>query len=213
MLQLCYSPGTASMIPHLLLREMGLPFELRLFDTEQQAHRSAEYLRLNPNGQIPTLIDDDLVIYETAAICLHLADQHPAAGMAPALGSVERAHFYKWLMWLNNTLQTTLIVYFYPDRWADDEAAIAQVQQHAETKVGTLLDLLDAELARHGGEWLQGDRYSVLDAYTFVLCRWTRRFARPARDLPHLGPYLRRILARPATQQMLAGEGLPEPWI
>jgi glutathione S-transferase len=71
-----------------------------------------------------------------------------------------------------------------PERWGD-EAAAAQVKAHAETKIGTLLDQLDAEFARHGGPWLLGESFSICDPYAFVLCRWTRGFGRPARDLPH----------------------------
>ncbi len=62
-------------------------------------------------------VDADLVLYETAAICLHLCDTHLEAALAPEPGTADRAHFYKWMVWLTNTLQATLIVYFYPERW------------------------------------------------------------------------------------------------
>jgi glutathione S-transferase len=58
-----------------------------------------------------------------------------------------------------------------------------------------------------------GDRFSALDPYTFMLCRWTRGMTRPARTLPHIGPYLQRMLSRPATQAVLAAEELPAPWV
>ena len=116
-------------------------------------------------------------------------------------------------MWLTNTLQATLIVYFYPERWADEPVAAAQVKAHAEAKIGGLLDQLDAELARHGGPWLLGANFSALDPYALMLCRWTRGLARPARDLPNLGPYLQRVLARPATQRALAREKLGTPLV
>ncbi|HEY4069849.1 MAG TPA: glutathione S-transferase C-terminal domain-containing protein, partial [Burkholderiaceae bacterium] len=154
-----------------------------------------------------------LVLYETAAICLHLADTHPGAGLAPALGTPQRARLYKWLMWLTNTLQATLIVYFYPERWADSADAVAQVKAGAERKVGALLDQLDAELASHPGPWFMGASYSLLDAYVLTLCRWTRGFERPARGLPALGPYLQRVLARPAAQRTFAREGLQPPFV
>jgi glutathione S-transferase len=213
MLQLHYFPSNASMAPHILLEELGVPFTLKRVDRAANAHKSPEYLKLNPNGQIPVLEDGDLVLYETAAICLHLADTHPAAGLAPAVGSAARAHFYKWLAWLSNTVQPALMLYFYPERWADDERAAAQVKAHAEAAVGGLLDQLDAELARHGRPWLLGDHYSALDPYAMMLCRWTRGFARPARSLPQLGPYLQRVLARPAVQRAIATEALPQPWV
>ncbi len=216
MLQLHYYPSTASMAPHIVLQELGVPFELVLVDRTADAHKAPEYLRLNPNGLIPVLTDGDLVLYESAAICLYLCDRHPQAKLAPAVGTAERAHFYKWLMWLTNTLQTTLITYFYPERLVNpgNAAGAAEVKAQAERKVGELLDQLDAELARHGGPWLLGQNYSALDPYALMLCRWTRGYAsNPARVRPHLGPYLQAMLARPAVQRVFTAEKLPQPWV
>ena len=218
MLQLHYFPGNASLIPHIVLEELGVPFELKYVDRAVAAHKSADYLALNPNGLIPVLVDASvagqahpLVLYETAAVCMHLADMHPAAGLLPPLASAHRALAYKWLAWLTNTLQAALIVYFYPERWADDASAIAQVKAHAETKIDAMLDQLDAEFARHQGHWLLGEGYSLADPYAFVLCRWTRGLHRPARDLPHLKPWLDRMQERPAVQRAFATEKLPPP--
>ena len=216
MIQLHYFPGNASLIPHILLEELGLPFELLYVDRAKSAQKSPAYLKLNPNGLIPVLVDGDLVLYETAAVCLHLCDTHPAANLAPAIGSAERAHFYKWLAWLTNTLQAALIIYFYPERWmnAGNAAGAGELKAQAEAKIGAMLDQLDAQLGSHaarGKDWFLGERYSALDPYAFVLCRWTRGFARPARGLPQLGPYLQRMLARPAVQKALATEKLPPP--
>ena len=212
-LQLHYFPGNASLAPHLLLEELGVPFGLKLVDRTRDEHKSPEYLALNPNGQIPVLVHGDLVLYEAAAICLHLCDTHPAAGLAPPLGSAERAHFYKWLMWLTNTLQATLMAWHYPDRRADSADAVTQVKARAEQAIGGMLDQLDAELARHGGPWLLGASFTALDPYALMLGRWTRAVARPARSLPQLGPYLRRALARPAAQRVFEREGIGEPRI
>ena len=215
-----YYPGNASLIVHIVLEEIGAPFALEFVDRAQVAHKSKAYLALNPNGLIPVFVDDSpagggapLVLYETAAICMHLADVHPEAAMLPPLATPERANAYKWIAWLSNALQPALIVYSYPERWADDAAGAAVVRAKAEAKIGTLLDQLDAELARHGQPWLLGERYSVADAYAFVLCRWTRGFARPARSLPHLRPWLERMLARPAVQRAFATEQLAPPLV
>jgi glutathione S-transferase len=155
MLHLHYYPSTASMVPHILLEELAVPYQRVLVDRAVNAHKAPAYLKLNPNGLIPVLTQDDaggakLVLYETAAIVLHLCDTHPDAGLAPPLGSVDRAHFYKWLMWLTNTLQATLIVYFYPERWVaqGNAAGAAEVKAAAEAKIAGLLDQLDAELAK-----------------------------------------------------------------
>ncbi|MEO7128553.1 MAG: glutathione S-transferase [Rhodoferax sp.] len=215
MLQLHYYPSTASMAPHIVLEEIGVPFELVLVDRTHGVHKTQQYLQLNPNGLIPSLTQGDLVLYESAAICLHLCDSFPQAELAPAVGTAPRAHFYKWLVWLTNTLQATLIVYFYPERWVNSSniEGVAQVQAHAESRVRVLLGILDRELARHGGPWVLADRYTALDPYAMMLCRWTRNFNRPAREYPSLGPYLQRVLERPAVQRAFATEQLAPPWV
>lgn len=215
MLRLYFAPGNASLAPHLLLRELGQPFELVPVDRDRGAHRSPDYLRLNPNGLIPVLVDGELVLYETGAILLHLADRHPAAGLLPPLGSAARAQAYKWLCWLGTGLQPTMGRWFYPERQlpAQFPEAIAAIKTLAEERAGELLDILDAEFARHGGPWLLGEQYSAVDPLAFMMCRWTRGLQRPARSLPHLGPYVQRMLARPAVQGLWAAEGLQAPYV
>jgi glutathione S-transferase len=198
-----------------VLEEIGAPFELVLVDRKNDAHKSPEYLALNPNGVIPVLVDGGVVLYEAAAICLYLADRHPQASLAPPISTPARAHCYKWLVWCTNTLQAMLMHYFYPERMVDDgdQAAAAQVKRRAEARIGPMLDQLDAQLASHEGEWLLAEGYSVVDPFAFMLCRWTRGFTRPARSLPHLGPYLAVMLARPAVQRVFATEKLPPPFV
>lgn len=212
-LTLHYFPGNASMTPHLLLRELGVPFELQLVDRAQAAHKSPAYLKLNPNGLIPVLQDGDLVLYETAAIVLYLVDKFPQAGLAPAFGSAERAEFVKWLVWLSSSLQAMMAHYFYSDRMVapGNAAGAAEVRAQAEAKIAGMIDQLETRLADR--PWMMGERFSALDPYTFMLCRWTRGMTRPARTLPHLGPWLQTMLARRAVREVIDVEGLPPPLI
>jgi glutathione S-transferase len=215
MIQLYYSPGSANLVPHILLEEIGAPFELVLVDRANAAHKQPDYLKLNPNGQIPVLVDGDFVLYETAAIALYLADRFPEKHLAPPLGTRERAHYTQWMVWCTNTLQAMMMHFFYPERMVDDgdAAAAAQVKRRAEARAGGMLDVLDRQLASHGGEFVLGDRFSAVDPYALMLGRWTRSFARPARSLPRLGPYLQRMLARPAVQRAFASEKLSAPLV
>jgi glutathione S-transferase len=212
--QLHYYPSTAAMIPHIVLEELAIPYERVLVDRTRNAHKAAAYLKLNPNGLMPVLTEDDLVLYETAAIVLHLCDTHPGARLAPELGTPQRAHFYKWLMWLANTLQPALSLYFYPERWVDEgNAELAQqVKAQAQARAGGMLDQLDALVAANGGPWLMGEAFCALDPYVFTLCRWTRNFSHgKARDRANLGPYLQRVSERPAVQRVFAAEHISAP--
>jgi glutathione S-transferase len=78
MIKLHYSPSSAAMAPHILLQEMGVPFEKVLVDTSAPARIAPRRIASSTRtGSIPTLVDGDLVLYESAAICLHLCDTHP----------------------------------------------------------------------------------------------------------------------------------------
>ena len=209
MLQLHYHPSDASLMPHIFLEELGVPFELKLVDRARNAQKSPEYLQLNPNGLIPVLVDGDLVVYETPAILLHLADTHPQAGLMPALGTPERAHGYKWLTWLSNTLQATLVQLFYAERYVPAEG-VAAFRARTEARIAPLLDQLEAQLQNSGGPWLLGAQYSAADCMAFVLCCWTRNLQRPANSLPAIAAYLARMRQRPAVQRAVATEQLPE---
>ena len=214
-IRLHYYPSTAAMIPHIVLEELGVPYERVFVDRARGQHKDAAFLALNPNGRIPVLTDGELVLYEAAAIVLHLCDTHPQAQLAPAPGTAQRAQFYMWLMWCTNTLQATLMAYFYPERWVreGDAQAASQVRQQAQSQVDGLVDQLEALLASHGGPWILGQEYGALDAYVFTLCRWTRNFqGRKARDLPRLGAYLQRMAQRPAVQRVFAAEGISAPF-
>ncbi len=219
MIKLHYSPTDASMTPHIILEALGLPFELVLVDRSINAQKSAQYLALNPNGTIPTLQHGELVLFETAAIACYLAELQPEAGLIPPANTPERGAFYTWMFWLANTFHAALMPYFYPERWLDagNDAGAAQVKMHAQQRIKPLLQILDDALAQGGRDYLLGEHLSVADVYAFMLCRWTRNFAgdacAPARDWPHIRPYLERILALPAVQRVYATERIEAPFI
>jgi glutathione S-transferase len=209
MLQLHYHPSDASLMPHIFLEELGVPFELKLVDRARNAQKSPEYLKLNPNGLIPVLVGGDLVLYETPAILLHLADTHPQAALVPALGTADRAHCYKWLVWLSNTLQATLVQYFYAERYVPAEG-LADFRARTEARIAPMLDQLEAQLQSSSGLWLLGAQYSAADCMAFLLWCWTRILQCPANSLPALGAYLARMRQRTAVQRAAATEQLPE---
>ena len=163
MYQLHYFPANANAAPHMVLEEIGIKYDLVLVDRAKNAQKSREYLKINPNGRIPTLVDGDLVMSEAAAIVLHLIDQHADAGLAPQIGTPERAKFYQWLTFMTNSLQEELMIWQYPDRLAGSDAAAADVvKRGAEARAGKFLDVIEDHLRTNGPLFL-GDRLSALD--------------------------------------------------
>ena len=116
MYTLYWSPGTASLCVHWMLIELGEPHELVQVDIEAGEHRKPEYLKLNPSGVVPTLVVDGVPLGEAAALCMILAERHPQAGFAPAIGHEQRAAYQSWMFFLSNTLQIAYHNWFYPDQ-------------------------------------------------------------------------------------------------
>lgn len=208
MYTLYYSPGTASMAVHQTLLEIGAPHELREVDLDAKAQKSPDYLRLNPNGTVPTLIVDGAAVYECAALLLLLAERHPDARLAPAPGTPPRATFLQWMLHLANTLQPAFRQWFYPQDFAPAEQA-AQSKEYARRRIEAVWDRLETHLAAHG-PCLLGDTFSVADLYATMLMRWSRNMPKPATQWPHLAALADRVKARPSWKRLYEIEGLTE---
>lgn len=194
------------MAPHFILEELGVNFELCLVDRKTNGQKSAEYLALSPAGRIPTLIDQEQPIFESPAICMHLAESHIEAELIPEVGSPKRALFLQWMMYLTNTVQAELMVYFYPQKHtlsADSAEAITQAQ---EARITDMLELLDHELADK--TYLLGDNLSACDFFLFMLAIWADEFEKPPLAFPHLSRYLKSLAKRGSIQRVCKKEGL-----
>ena len=192
------------MAPHATLAEIGVPYELVRVERDADGRGSEEYLALNPWGKIPTLEDGDVVLTESAAICLHLAERFPDARLAPPPGTRERSELYRWLLWLSNTVQMTQMRHFYPHRYGSEG-----VKEAADAELAGHYDLLDTHLA--GREWLVGGERTVADLYLFMLTRWGRFLEPPAWERPNLRAHWLRTLALPGVSRMLEEQGLELP--
>ena len=208
MYQLHYFPANANAAPHMLLEELGAKYELVIVERGTNAQKSASYLKINPNGRIPTLVDNGLAITEAAAIVLHLVDQHEDAGLAPKVGTPERAKFYQWLTFLTNSLQEELMIWQYPSRLAGDNAAAVEIVKNgAEARASDYLDVIEAHLKENGPLFL-GETLSAVDFYLVMLARWARPMRNPPRARPHIAKLLDKVTALPSVRRAYAGEGI-----
>ena len=208
MLSLYYSPGAASFVVHWLLIELELPHELRLLDFQSREQKSPEYLRLNPGGVVPTLLIDGEPLTECAALAMHLADLVPAAGLAPAVGSIERARYYQWIAYCANTLQPAFRAWWYPDEPAGP-GNVEVARAAAQSRIEACFDRINTHLAGQG-PYLLGDTISAADFYLTMLMRWSRNMPRPALDWPQLRALADHMRARPSFRALYAAEGLEE---
>jgi glutathione S-transferase len=210
MYQLHYFPANANAAPHMVLEELGQKYNLVLVDRANEAQKSMEYLKINPNGRIPTLVDDGLVLFEAAAIVLYLVDQHPDAGLAPKFGTPDRAKFYQWLTFLTNSLQEELMIWQYPDRLSGtDAAATSVVRQGAEARASAYLDVIEQHLKANGPLFL-GNQLSAADFYLVMLARWARPMANPPRSRPNIARLLDKVTALPSVRRAYEREGITD---
>jgi glutathione S-transferase len=205
---LYYSPGTASMAVHQALLEIGAPHELRKLDLDSNQQKNAEYLRLNPNGTVPTLVVDGKPVYECAALLLLLAERHPEAGLAPAIGGPERAAYLQWMLHLANTLQPAFRQWFHARDFAPAEHE-HESKEFARRRIESVWDRLDAHLATDG-PYLLGNRFGIVDLYATMLMRWSRNMPRTAVEWPALADLAQRVKARPSWKRLYDIEGLSE---
>ncbi|HVC16920.1 MAG TPA: glutathione S-transferase N-terminal domain-containing protein [Rhodanobacter sp.] len=207
MYTLYYSPGAASMLAHLTLLEIGAPHTLERVDLEAGQQRSAAYLALNPNGVVPTLLVDGVPHGEAAALTLLLAERHADAALAPPPGSVQRAEYLQWMLYLANSLQPAYRSWFYPDQHVADGAA--SVKEAARIGIEACWSRINTHLATRG-PYMLGTTFSVVDLYALMLMRWSRNMPRPAVSWPHVAELAARLKARPSWKQLCDAEGLTE---
>ena len=205
---LYYAPGAASLLVHWLLIELDVPHALHLVDTAAKAQKSPEYLALNPNGVVPTLVLDGQPQYEAAALAMLLAERNPDALLAPLPDDSRRADYLQWMFNLANMVQPLFRQWWYPQEPAG-EACREAVLEHCARRIEAEWARIDAHLAAHG-PCLLGERVSVADFYLTMLMRWSRNMPKPATEWPHLAALAQRMKARPSFATLYEREGLTE---
>jgi glutathione S-transferase len=204
------SPGTASLCVHWMLLDLGVPFELVTLDFAAGAQQDPDYRRLNPQGRVPTLVIDGSPFTESAALLMLLAERHPEAGFAPAVGSPQRAAYLERMLFLANSLLPAYRNWFYAET-DGDPAGAAAVAERARTQIEAAWAHLDAVLA-DGRPFLLGDRKTAADHLATMLARWSRAMPRPATAWPHVGAYVDRMRRDPGLREVHRREGLTD-WI
>ncbi|GFZ94939.1 glutathione S-transferase family protein [Dyella caseinilytica] len=208
MYTLYYSPGTASMVVHQALLEIGADYRLELVDFDKDAQHNAEYLKLNPGGKVPTLLIDGRPVYESVALLTILAERHPEAKLIPPVGTAARDAWLQWSVFLSNALMSTYRLWFYPDELGFEETPPA-IRAAVQRKIESIWDRLEAHLSAHG-PYMLGQDFSGADLLLTMLMRWSRNMPRPATEWPALKQLADLVRARPSWTRLYELEGLSE---
>jgi glutathione S-transferase len=202
-MKLYYLPGACSLADHIVLEWVGATYEAEAVPRDRLT--SPEYLKVNPTGQVPALQDDDgWLLTENVAILTYLADRFPEAGLAGE-GPRGRAEVLRWLAYLNSDVHQAFKPLFNPARFVADEAAHAELQANARTRLRGMFERLDARLADR--DWLAGTR-SIADPYLFVVQRWARGKGVDLSGLDHLERFAQRMREDAGVRAAMKAEGL-----
>jgi glutathione S-transferase len=200
-MKLYYSPGTCSLASHIALYETGLQFETdRLIKTTKMTTGGENYMQINPKGYVPALkLDNGSILTEGAAVLQYIADQKPDSGLAPPCGTMERYHLQEWLTYISSEIHKSFSPLFNKDASED-------VKSHARSMLSKRLVYAEAQLADK--PFLMGDRFTVADAYFFVVMNWSKIVGFDLAPVPNIKEFLARIAVRPAVQAAMKAEGL-----
>jgi glutathione S-transferase len=204
------SPGSAIMAPMAMLEHIGCGYEWVPVDLKTGAHRTPEFLALNPKGRVPVLTDGDFALTESAAICLYLAERFPQSGLLPAPGTHERARAYEWLFYLSNTVQVALLDWWHSDWLTKDADAQDAIKAGAEIRLAACFDVIDGKLAAAGRPHCLGANLSAADFFLHMVARWSRYLEKPAYAYPAIKRATDAARAEPAIRRMMEKLALAE---
>ena len=163
MLTLYYTPNTCALASHIALEETGAEYRTVRIDFASEEQRKPEYLQINPKGRVPSLITERGVLTETPAILAYIAQSYPEADIAPLDDPFAFAGAQSFNSYLGSTAHVAHAHRMRGNRWADDPAAIAEMQRKVPESVTVCFTLLEREMFK--GPWVLGERYSICDGY------------------------------------------------
>lgn len=194
------TPPTRVLRAMWLLNELGLEYELVPVDLPRGEHLRPEFLAVNPAGRVPVLVDGDVVLAESVAIQLYLADKHPEAGLIPRTVE-ERAEMYRWLFFMVTEIEQPLWrIARHTFVYAEEQRLPADVEL-ATRECVHMLQVVERHM--RGREFFVGERLSVADFNAAYLLDWADE-AGLLGGAPTLSEWRRRMYARPTAPTTIA---------
>ena len=202
MLTLYHSAQSRSVRPRWLLEELGVPYETVRLNLQEGDQRKPEYLKINPNGTVPALVDDGVKLFESAAICEYLADKFPEKRLAPPPGTPARGYYYQWIHFGMSTLEPPLITIFLHTVMKPEAERLPQLVGPAREQLRGSLAVLDQALV--GRTFVVGDDLTAADVVVGSTLAWAQMIGLLDASTPATAAYMGRLMGRPAFQRAMA---------
>ncbi len=200
-MKLYHATRTRSVRPRWLLEEMNVPYELVRIDLSKGEHKQPSYLAIHPHGAVPALVDGELALYESSAICMYLADKFPEHRLCPVPGTPDRGLYYQWMVYAIATLEPPLIQIFQHSVMLPEEKRSPQSLAEGKNRFAEVAGVLTEAL--HKRPFLLGEQFSAADIMIGSTLAWAALLGLLA-DFPVLQDYVSRLTQRPAYQRAAA---------
>ncbi|MSP63952.1 MAG: glutathione S-transferase family protein [Myxococcales bacterium] len=200
-MKLYYVPKTRAGRVRWLLEELAVPYELARLDIGTREHKQPEYLAIHPHGAVPALVDGETTLFESAAICLYLADKYAEKGLAPAPGTPDRGRYYQWIVYGVVTFEPAMTKIVAETKELPEAERAAAMADRGRTTFAEYSGVV--ERAIDGRTWLLGEQFSAADVILGAIVVWARSLGLLV-DRPGLSAYAKRLSDRPASKRARA---------
>lgn len=204
MIKLYYAPHTCALASHIALEEVKADYVAERISFAVNEQRSAEYLAINPKGRVPAMVTDRGILTETPAMLAFIAQSFPQARLAPLVDPFAFAQVQAFNSYLCSTLHVAHAHRMRGYRWADDPAAITEMQRKVPQSVGACFDLIEHDMLK--GRWVMGEAYTICDPYLFTLAQWLEDDGVDPSRLPRVIDHRQRMSERRAVRKAIAAE-------
>lgn len=197
-------PYTRSTRVTWALEEAGIEYEYQLVDLKQGAHRQPAFLRVNPGGKVPVLVDGSLVLTESAAICTYIGEKYPLSGLVPLLSNLaERAQYFQWCFFAMSELEAPLWAMAKHTRLLPGEYRVPTIANTCLWEFQRACHVLEQHIK--GREYAVGESFTAADILLGGTLNWALK-QDIALESPTLQAYADRLNVRPALLKARARE-------
>jgi glutathione S-transferase len=198
-MKLYFAPMTRSTRPRWMLEELGVPYETQTVDMAKGEHKQPSYMKVHPLGRVPALEDNGFTMFESAAIVMQLADKFPEKGLAPAVGTNERAEYYQWIVAAMTEVEPPLVTILLHTRFLPEAQRSPAAVEEAAKRFKGVAQVVEERLK--GRQYIVGNKFTAADVVVGGVC-YLATLLNQLGDFPNMQAYFKNLMERPAAKKV-----------